>query len=376
MATVHVVIPDAGTVNWSGAGAIGSTDIVSLEQTGGNDNGTFVLDTAAVSCGGITVQAAKKITIKATNNGTVNINGNWTNLWKIWLTGTSIIKCDASIAAADCLLNWQSVATVVGIVSVIGAKIQLVGTAAYRILMYETGMIGGTNHLPTLIGYTYGVITGNAGIIDATYTYILGGDHLHGRNANETLVLTDSALIFNVVTEPEEEIIAGTLTMVRSVIGSYLAKVYYIKPTGALSVTRGWFDNLLPTFYSASYYVVLLNRTTKCQVKFRALEIIDDSFLGSDGSYIEITGHKSSYVIVQGSARYSTWWDHPLAQRKFLAQLMDLKAAAGELVKFTWHEGHFPKAFLREHDDNIDPGMDFYTGKYDFQFNVIEAPYN
>jgi len=375
MATIHVIIPDAGTVNWSGAGAIGATDIVSLEQTGGNNNGTFVFDVAAVTCGGIIVQDGKNITIRATNNGTVNINGSWVNLWKLDLTGTSIIKLDASIAAADCLVTWQSRTGLVGYTLAAGTKIWYFGTPTYRILHSEAGSMAGTAHFPTWSSLAYPVPSAG-GTIEATYTYLYSMQRLHGKTVGEALTLTDAAYFFYVATEPEEEIVAGTITMTRAIIGTWQNKAWYIKPTGTLTVARAWFDNLLPSFYSTNYYVVLLNRTTKAQVKFRAPETVQDSFLGSDGSYIEITNRKSSYVVIQGSARYGSVWDHPLSQRKFLAQLMDLKQASAELVKFTWHEGHFPKAYLIDHDDDIATGRTFYEGNYDFKFEVIEAPYN
>ncbi len=374
MAVVSVVIPNGGTKSWTDY-TINAGDTIDISQAGGDNNGTFIFNTAAVSCAGVTIQSGKNITLRHNSNGVVTVNGSVTNMWSVDVQGTSIFKISAAGAAADVIATFQSRTGVVGYAIAAGAKVQLVGDATYRLNHYEAGMLGGTAHFPSLTGVTYPIPTAG-GTIEATYAYVWSMGRLHGKTAGEVLTLIDSLYLFKTTTEPEEQVVAGTANITRSVIKTWGNKTWYIKPIGTLSVARGFFDDLLPSIYSANYYIVLLGRTTKVTTKFRALETAEDTFLGSDGSYIEITSRKSTVATVVAMLRHGSVWDHPLAQRKFIAQVMDLKAASGELVKFAWNEGYFGKAYLREADDLISPGRAFYEGVWEIRFEVIEAPYN
>jgi hypothetical protein len=375
MAVVNVIIPNGGTKNWTDY-AIGAGDTINITQSGGDNNGLFIFNTAGVSCMGVTIQDGKNITLRWNNNGTVTINGSIGKYWAMDLTGTSVLIISAIGASADITVISQTRTGIVGWTLAAGASVQFVGSATYRVLHYEDTMAGGTAHFPTLLGSAYPVPTAG-GTITATYAYLFSLSRLHGKTAGEVLTLTDALYNFITLIEPEEQIVAGTINLARAIIGTWQSKIWYIKPTGTIVSNRGFFDNVLPTLYSASYYVILRGRTTKCQVKYREIETIEDSFLGADGSYIEVTNRKSSVVTVQAVLRYHAVWDHPLAQRRFLAELMDLKVVqGGELVKFTWHEGHFGKSYLRAHDDFINPGRAFYEGAYEVRFEIIEAPYN
>jgi hypothetical protein len=374
MAVISVVIPNGGTKNWTDY-TITSGDTIDITQSGGDDNGTFIFNTAAVSCAGVSIQTGKSVTLRFNSNGVVTINGSVTNMWSVDVQGTSIFKISAVGAAANVAATFQSRTGVVGYAIAAGAKVQFIGDATYRVNHYEAGMLGGTAHFPTLTGMSYPIPTAG-GTIEVIYSYMWSMSRLHGKTSGETLTLLDALYMFKVTTEPEEQIVAGTLTLTRSVIKTYENRTWYIKPTGTITLLQSFFDDLLPSIYSTNYYIVLLSRTTKVTVKYRAVESVEDTFLGSDGSYIEITSRKSSVVTVVAYLRYGTVWDHPLAQRKFLAQIMELKSAQGEKVKFTWQDGHFGKAYLRDHDDLIPPGRAFYEGRYEVKFEVIEAPYN
>ncbi len=374
MAVVSVVIPNGGTKSWTDY-AIGAGDTIDITQSGGDDNGTFIFNTAGASCMGVSIQSGKNITLRFNSNGLVTINGSVTNMWSVDVQGTSIFKISAAGAAADVIATFQSRTGVVGYAIAAGAKVQLVGDATYRVNHYEAGMLGGTAHFPSLTGVSYPIPTAG-GTIEATYAYVWSMSRLHGKTAGETLTLLDALYMFKVTTEPEEQIVAGTLTLTRSVIKTYENRTWYIKPTGTITPLQSFFDDLLPSIYSTNYYIVLLSRTTKLTVKYRAVESVEDTFLGSDGSYIEITSRKSSVVTVVAYLRYGAVWNHPLAQRNFLSQIMQLKASQGEKVKFVWNEGYFGKAYLRDHDDLIPAGRAFYEGRYEVKFEIIEAPYN
>jgi hypothetical protein len=336
----------------------------------GQTASTFNFDEAAKTLGLIQVQTGKTVTTGFSQN--LTLNGSFVNSYIVNVTGTAIVTQTAT--GADAYATFVSNASS-GWTIAAGAKWVLVGTAAYHCYVRETGRatVGGDGII-TDLGPTNSIgVTG--GTLQGTYTHFL---HMRLLLKASSLVLTDSEYWFTVGTEPEEQIQAGTWTLVRSLIAAYDNKRWYVKPTGTISLTDSYLDGCIPTIYSSNYYIVFYQTPTKILETSRPRIEAEDSFLGGLGEYSEVTGYKSSYVDLEGrlSMNDLALWDHPLDHRILAAMSRQLSRAQAEIVKLTWNEGHYPKATIFSVNFEQFAGEGWHQASRTYKIVIKERPYN
>jgi len=216
-----------------------------------------------------------------------------------------------------------------------------------------------------------------AGMTNLVSTY---GKHEHmaALLKASSLTLTDSEYWFYVGTSPEEQIVAGTWVITRSLIASYGRDEWYIKPTGTLTIDFSLLARCLPTIYSANYYIVFYQGADRLTKVPRPKIEAESAFLGGIGEYTELTGFMSEKVEVAGRVTYDdlTLWNHPLDHKIFTAMLEELNRDQDEIVKFTWNEGHFSEATMKDYRPEQYRGEGSIAASRTFTFIMKERPYN
>jgi hypothetical protein len=196
---------------------------------------------------------------------------------------------------------------------------------------------------------------------------------------SSTLTLTDSEYWFTPSgAAPVEEIVAATWTLLRSLVSSYSSKLWYVKPTGTLSLTNSFLDHCLPTIYSNNYYIVWFHMPNKITPTPAAKVLAEDVYLGSVGEYQEHIAYKSEGQTIEGRVTYDdlALWDHALDHRIFVARMNELLLDSDEFPKFTWHAGHYPKAELSEFSAKDQAGEDFNVSSRYYKAVIVRRPYN
>lgn len=243
--------------------------------------------------------------------------------------------------------------------------VEMNGTIAKRGLITVAGSGEPTNKIPaamTNLDIEYGSILKMAALLKAS-----------------SLTLTDSEYWFYVGTEPEEEDVAGTWAIIRSLIASYDGENWYVKPSGGdISISYSLLVNCLPSIYSTNHYIIFYQMPwllTPAPPKKLAAEA---AFQGGAGQYSETTGYESAKVIGEGRVSYDdlTLWDHPLDHRIFVAMMNELLADQDEYPAFTWGGGHFPISELTEFDPDQEPGEGDEVASRIYRFVVKDRPYN
>ena len=203
-------------------------------------------------------------------------------------------------------------------------------------------------------------------------------EHMAALLKASSMTLTDSEYWFHVGTAPEEQVVAGTWTTTRSIVGSYDREQWYVKPTGTLTIKYSFFFNCVPSIYSTNYYVVLYQMPWLLSKVLAAKVVAESSFLGSTGGYSEVTGYVSAKVIGEGRLSMDdlALWDHVLDHKIFVAELEEILADQDEIFELTWSEGHFAKAELTEFSAEQGPGESDERSSRVYRFMVKERPYN
>ncbi len=257
-----------------------------------------------------------------------------------------------------------------------GGTLTLVGDATYRVRVYELGRLTvDGDGVVTDLGPVNG-ISGGSGILVATYAAMF---HMRTLPKAGTTTLTDSEYWFTVSgTAPVEQIVSGTWSLTRSLISSYASVLWYIKPTGTLSLTNSFLDGCLPTLYSTNYYVVWYQQATKIVPVPPEKVEATDVFLGSAGEYSELIAYKSEGIELEGRVVFGDLarWNHALDHRIFVSRMLDLLAASSTFPKCTWHGGHYAKAELVSFGAVDKPGEGFNVSSRNYKAVVMSRPYN
>lgn len=243
------------------------------------------------------------------------------------------------------------------------------GTQAKPCLILSAAVGEPTNKIP--VGFT--TLTGI--FLDAEDFITFPND--------KTVTLTDSVFKWYVAAAPEEYDVTGTHVITRSVFQPQNAsppnRRYYLKPTGAaMTVVASWYDDILPTIFSANFYIIFFQEQFVLDKTARPRVESVTSFLGSLGSYMEVTGYESEKVNIRGRVSFDnlTEWDHPLDHRIFIANLEQLNRDQDEIFAFTWNEGHFPLASMSDLLIQQEPGEAFQVASRIYSFLVSERPHN
>lgn len=257
-----------------------------------------------------------------------------------------------------------------------GGTVTYKGDATYRVYEYEAGRLTiAGDGVVTDLGAVQG-ISGGSGILVATYAHIF---HRRTLPKAGTTTLTDSEYWFtNTGTAPVEQIVSGTWTLVRSLISSYASKLWYVKPTGTLSLTNSFLDHCLPSLYSANYYIPWYQMPSRIIPVPPEKVTATDVFMGSSGEYSETIAYKSEGVEVEGRVIFQdlAMWNHALDHRVFVARMNELLADVDEIPKFTWHQGHYAKCELVELIAKDLAGEDFNVSSRTYSASIRSRPYN
>lgn len=369
-------IPSASYCSWGGwTNSPDSGDNIYFYMEMGASAGDFNFNAPPVTTGDLTVQAGKAILLKWNNAADKTyINGSVFNAYTIEVQDNVNIEQSAVLAGHDIYFIWQSNANTYMSLSATGGKWKIIGSSSYHCYWWEINRASVSGNLITDLG-PVNPITISGGTLEATYAHIL---HMENLLQASSLILTDSEYWFVVASAPEEHIVAGTWTLIRSLISSYSSLLWYIKPTGTISLTDSLLDNLLPTIYSSNYYIIFWQLPSKMVERHRARNEVITQFIGGQGEYSEVSSFDSSYVEVEGRASYDdlALWDHALDHRIFVARLRALKREKNELIKFCWHKGYFPIALLSDFENESRAGEAFGTACEYWKVKVSERPYN
>ena len=339
----------------------------------GGVSATFNFNEAGKTLGLIQNQAGKTVTVGFSVN--LALNGSFVNPYIVNVTGTAIVTQSAVAAAADVSMSWVSNANA-NLVIAAGAKYILLGSAAYRVYLYEAGRLSVAGNGVITDSGPVNSIGISGGTLQATYSHIF---HMRNLLKASTLTLTDSEYWYTPAgAAPVEEIVAATWTLIRSLVSSYSSKLYYIKPTGTLSLTNSFLDHCLPTIYSASYYIVWFHMPQKITPTPAAKVTAEDVYLGSVGEYQEHIAYRSEAQTIEGRVTYDdlALWDHALDHRIFVAMMNQLLLAQAEFPKFTWHQGHYAKCELQEFLFRDQAGEDFSVSSRTYKATITRRPYN
>lgn len=321
--------------------------------------------------------------IVANQNGAWNVAGNWTPA-QIPITGDDVdalgfdMTLPVDYAAACRSLTSSAGGSVTGAE---GSSITIDDTASVD-LSVETLVMVGTQAKPCLITSASAPSEPTnkipAGMTTLTLTWSTI-EHMAAVLKASTLTLTDSEYLFYVGTEPEEQDVAGTWSLTRSLIQSYDGERWYVKPSGNdITMVASFLDNCLPSIFSTNFYIILFQMPFQLDKSPRPRVESVTSFLGSTGAYMEVTGYNSEKVNIRGRVSFNdlALWDHVLDHRIFVANLEQLNQDQDEIFAFTWNEGHFPFASLSQLLVQQQPGEAFTTSSRIYAFLVSERPHN
>lgn len=222
-----------------------------------------------------------------------------------------------------------------------------------------------TNKIPagmTTLASTYGAHEHMAAVLKAS-----------------SLTLVDSEYWFYIGTAPEEQVVAGTWDLTRSVVASYDGERWYVKPTGNdITMVASLLLNAIPSIYSTNFYIVFFQNFSDGEETPRPRVEAEAGFLGSTGEHSEVTGYKSSKVDMEGRISYDdlALWNHPLDHRIFTANLRQLNRDQDEIFAFTWNQGHYAKATLFDFKLTQERGESDVTASRWWKVVVKERPYN
>jgi hypothetical protein len=208
--------------------------------------------------------------------------------------------------------------------------------------------------------------------ISSTYGYLRGVGVLP---IASTVNLTDSELGFYPTTDPAEVVVSGAWTITRTRVWTQNGKKYYIKPTGSVVATGSYFDGILPSIYSSTYYVVFFDNPMTTDPQYTKVEALHLP-LGGTGYYSITTGYGGRKIAVTGNLtdRNISSWNHPLAQRWFISKMTEVMNAPDTILSFTWHEGSMLAA-LTNFGTAFGTGRDWSTGIRRYDAVLEERPY-
>jgi len=191
---------------------------------------------------------------------------------------------------------------------------------------------------------------------------------------SSNLYLTDSEFCFSPASSPQEYILAGNYSIIRSKYDPR-GGTYYIKPTGNMSTDGGFLDGILPTIYSTNYYIPFFDMPKAIESE-QEIYVAEHIPVGGKGSHIMTTGYGSRRVTFEGwngDTNLSNW-NHPLGQRWFVSRMKQLFKEPSEIVKITYSQGHYPAAKLISFTKSFADSQP-WTGWWHYWATLKEVPY-